>query len=271
MKKILFPTDFSESAEEAFRYAIQMAKALDARVDMTTIYHLPISEASRVHPDQIERMLIEKKQKVEEKLERLAAKAPAERRGALRAEYGLFVAEEIADSARAHHCDLIIMGAKGARNSIEKILGSVTTQTMMCAPCPVLAVPKDVEFQPINDIAYATDFMPSDEPAVHSLLDLAGMLGASVHFVHVDTKVEIGERNTSIELEKYPFPFTDFTVINNPSVLEGIDEYLRRKNIDLLALFIPRRRLWERLFHSSFTKKMAFHTKIPLLVFRKSD
>jgi hypothetical protein len=65
----------------------------------------------------------------------------------------------------------------------------------------------------------------------------------------------------------YPYHFTDFSVINNYSVMEGLDDYMVKRDIDWLALFIPQRRLLERLFHTSFTKRMTFHTTVPLLVF----
>lgn len=269
MKKILFPTDFSETAAYAFQYALQLAELLEARIDLMTVYHLPINDAGRVPPDSIERMLQEKKASALAKIKEFSAGAPADRIGRVRADYGLFIAQEITDAARRESYDLIVMGTKGQHNPLEKILGSVTTQTVMNASCPVFAIPQGASFNGIDHIAYATDFRPTDEHAVERLMELAGELGANVHFVHIDTKAKIGVMEDAIELENYPFNFTEFTIINKASVTEGLDQYVREKHIDLLALFIPRRRLWERLFHTSFTKKMTFHTKLPLLVFRE--
>lgn len=269
MKKILFPTDFSETAANAFEYALQLADRLEGRLDLMTVYHLPINDAGRVPPDSIERMLQEKKAQAMAKIKGFAEGAPAERIGKVRADYGLFIAQEITDAARREGYDLIIMGTKGQHNPLEKVLGSVTTQTLMNAPCPVFAIPQDAAFTEIEHIAYATDFRPTDEHAVNTLMELAGELAAQVHFIHIDTKAKIGGMEEEIELEEYPFNFTDFTILNKASITDGLDNYMREKHIDLLALFIPRRRLWERLFHTSFTKKMTFHTKLPLLVFRE--
>ncbi len=268
MKKILFPTDFSETAINAFRYTVQLAEKLDARIDLMSVYHLPISDAGRVPPDYIERMLKEKREQVEEKIRQFSSEVPPERLGSFRTDYGLFVAQEVVDAAQRNGYDLIAMGTKGEHNQLEKMLGSVTTRTMMQAPCPVLAIPMDADFQQIENIAYATDFKPTDEHAVDQLLDVAGRLDAAVHFVHINTHGHPGDLEDQVELKEYPFKFTDFFVISNPSPMEALDVYIKQKHIDLLALFIPRRRLWERLFHSSFTKRMTFHVKIPLLVFR---
>ena len=159
------------------------------------------------------------------------------------------------------------MGTKGERGALEKMMGSVTTDVMMKAACPVLAIPGDAEYRPVGHIAYATDFEPTEEHAVGELMTLAAKLGAQVHFAHVNTGSKGGVIEQVATEKEYPYQFTDFSVINNPSVLDGLDDYIRQRQIDWLAVNIPRRRLWERLFHSSFTKKMTFHAGIPLLVF----
>ncbi|HQU57894.1 MAG: universal stress protein [Phaeodactylibacter sp.] len=269
MKKILFPTDFSPAAANAFDYALQLAKALDAKVDLMSVYHLPLNDAGRVPPDYIERMLEEKRQSVEKRLKDFVAGKPSKQIGQMWADYGLFVYQEIIDAARNKGYQLIVMGSKGERAGVEKLMGSVTTHTMMHAPCPVLAIPETATFQPVRHIGYATDFEYSDKTAVGKLMEFAGTLGAAIHFVHIDIKGTAGKMEDYVMVENYPLPFTDFSVISSKSVIEGLEAFMQEKHIEILALFIPNRRLWERLFHSSFTKRMAFYTKAPLLVFRE--
>lgn len=269
MKNILFPTDFSETAKNAFQYALQLANETEARITVMAVYHLPINEAGRVQPDEIQHMLRDKKQQILDKIDDFVQDAPEARLARKhRADYGLFIAQEIADAARHEGFDLIVMGTKGTHNQLEKILGSVTTHTMMQASCPVLAVPQGAEFSDIENIAYATNFRPTDELAIGQLMEFAGRMSAAVHFVHINTAADSSELEDQFDLQDYPFKFTEFSVINNPSIVEGIEEYVKRKHIDLLALYIPHRRLWERLFHTSISKKMTFHTKIPLMSFK---
>lgn len=270
MKKILFPTDFSPAAANAFLYAHALAEHLEARIDVINIFHLPIGDASNIPPEYIQKMLDEAEAEALEKLKEFAAPCLGKPScGELKPVYGLFTAVEIVDVAKQNDYDLVVMGTKGERSALEKFLGSVTTDVMMKASCPVLAIPSEATFHPISHIAYATAFEPSDEHAVERLMDMAGRLAAQVHFVNVNTQTE--ERYIQdVEMVKdFPFNFTDFSVVHNPSVQDGLNEYLEKRNIDWLALFIPQRRLWERLFHSSFTKKMAFHSRVPLLVFHE--
>ena len=57
MKKILFPTDFSDCAAHAFRYVQELASGLGATVDLLHVFHLPIGDASSVPPEYIQEML----------------------------------------------------------------------------------------------------------------------------------------------------------------------------------------------------------------------
>lgn len=268
MKKILFPTDFSPAASNAFRYAHSLAEHLEARIDVINIFHLPIGDVSNIPPEYIQKMLDEAEAETLEQIREFAKPCLGRPTcGELKPIYGLFTAVEIVDVARQDEYDLIVMGTKGERGALEKFLGSVTTDVMMKAACPVLAIPSETSFKPVSHIAYATAFEPSDEHAVERLMELAGRLAAQVHFVNVNTLTQ-EKYIQDIEMAKgYPFNFSDFSVVHNPSVQDGLEGYLRERNIDWLALFIPQRRLWERLFHSSFTKKMTFQTSLPLLVF----
>ena len=270
MKKTLFPTDFSKAAEKAFDYAISLAVEMDAQVDVLNIYHLPFIDATNMPPEFVEEMLEEKRKAVKTKLQEFVKGKPAAVIGELMAEYGIFIPQEVRDLVKERSYDLVVMGTRGEHHSkLEKILGSVTTHTMMQAECPVLAVPEEAEWKPIQHIAFATDFGYKDHQAVDQLMGFAAALSAEVHFVHVETNPGIGQMEDQVTLANYPFKFTDFVVVNNPSTIEGVDKYIKEKRIDLLALFIPKRRLWERLFHNSFTKRMAFQTRTPLLVFQE--
>jgi nucleotide-binding universal stress UspA family protein len=268
MKKILFPTDFSPAAANAFLYAHALAEKLHARIDLINVFHIPIGDASNIPPEYIQRMLDEAEADTLERLKEFAKpcmNSPA--CGDPKPVYGLFTAVEICEFAQQYEYDLIAMGTKGERSALEKLMGSVTTDVMMKAHCPVLAIPADAGYHGVAHIAYATAFEPSDEHAVEQLMELAGRLSANVHFVNVNTQT--GKQFIQdISMDKEgPYHFTDFSIVHHASVQEGIEEYIQQRGIDWLALFVPQRRLWERLFHSSFTKKMTFQTGVPLLVF----
>ncbi|MCB0640898.1 MAG: universal stress protein, partial [Phaeodactylibacter sp.] len=188
MKRILFPTDFSEAATNAFTYANAFASAQGAVIDLIHIFHIPISDSGNVLPEYIEDLIEQGEKEALRELENLTLPYKGSATvGSKKAIYGLFTGIEIIDYAKKGNYDLLLMGTKGERSSLEKWMGSITTEVMMKAPCPVLAIPAKAAFDTIDNIAYATAFDPGDQPAVEQLLNTADQLHAQLHFVHVNT------------------------------------------------------------------------------------
>lgn len=258
MKKLLFPTDFSLASKMALKYAVEFAQNIGARLDVMTIYNLPVEITGNAFPHTLEPLIAEKKLEAEEKLRTTTASFPSETIGHLFAEYGLFIFQEVVDFSDKGNYDMILMGTIGETHSLDKILGNVTSHTMMQAKCPVLAIPPDCIFKPIQNIAFATDLISHDNSAKEELNKMGQFLKASIHVVHFST-------DSKSKKEEAP---SDIHIIHSDTVEHGLEKFIDEKNIDVLSLFIPKRRLWERLFHSSFSKKMTLHSKIPLLTFR---
>jgi nucleotide-binding universal stress UspA family protein len=266
MKKILFPTDFSDASRRALIYGAELVKETKAELDVIHVYNVPYADPSSVPFEYIQKMLDEKGEIVKEKLEDFIGLVDKKAVHSIKPVYGIFISKEITEYAEANGYELILMGTKGEHSRLEKLLGSVTTQTMMHAHCPVLAIPESAVYSGVKSIAYATDFLPSDEIAVAKLSEFAQQFEAKVHFVHInkETRKDVEQE---FRIEHYPLTFSDFSVINDESIMHGLDTFLDENKVNMLAMFIPNRRLWERLFHPSFTRKMVYHSEIPLLVF----
>lgn len=267
MKKILFPTDCSRAAENALHYALPLAREFNAKIDVLHVYQVPLGLDGDLPPE-VNLDRIEAGHKLaQSEMDSFIRSCDRDYLGKIRVVNSTAVAREIVKVAEEEKYELIIMGMKGKHALLEKIMGSVTTHTMKHAPCPVLAIPASASYQPLARIAYATDLGPSDQHAVEQLMAFAGVLGAQLHFVHVETTPDIGDMEDRVEIDNYPFDYVDFTILNQPTVWKGLDTYTKQKGIDLLALFAPQRGLWDRLFHVSVTKHMAFNSELPLLVF----
>ena len=52
----------------------------------------------------------------------------------------------------------------------------------------------------------------------------------------------------------------------NENLVDGINEFVADHNADMVAIIPHRYTLLESLFHKSVSKKLDFHTNIPLLV-----
>jgi nucleotide-binding universal stress UspA family protein len=46
---------------------------------------------------------------------------------------------------------------------------------------------------------------------------------------------------------------------------KSLQEYIEGNDIDVLVMITYKKGFWDRLLHPSHTKRMSFHTKVPLL------
>ena len=98
MKKILFPTDFSDNARHALKYAALLANKLNANMVLLNIYSIPMV-SEYLLPQDIERFLEENKDIAIAKIEAFKKEFMAEanlptERISTKVEYG-FIAEKI--------------------------------------------------------------------------------------------------------------------------------------------------------------------------------
>ena len=118
MKKILFPTDFSEVSQHALRYAIDFAKEFDAIIDVWTVYQLTAVDAANLPPIYLEEMIKEKREGLEVQMSNFVKDIPQGLMGHSGLQYGIDVSYEI--NKLAENYDLIIMATQGERNRLEK-------------------------------------------------------------------------------------------------------------------------------------------------------
>lgn len=266
MKKILFPTDFSQASTSALEFTAALCEHLEATIDLVHIFSVPFADASSTPPQYIDELVSKKREEVEKKLENLAQnyKSLVRRTEAV---YGFFTAVEIEDYAQEHRMDMIAMGTRGEHSMLEKYLGSNTSEVILRAARPVIAIPEKAVYRKAGTIAFASDHQPNEQIALNGLKEISRKLGSHIQWVHVNvegetTQIEKIPRNNNADPE-----ILTYHLVKAPSVMEGLDRYMDDQKIAWLSLFIPKRRLFERLFHSSFTRKMSMHTHIPMIVF----
>lgn len=139
-EKILFPTDFSESAENAARYAISLAKKYGSN-----LYIVHVVEPFTYTTDFGLDYSVQYKE-MEATARRLLDEFVASiQRNYLDAEGVLLSGEpfvEIIKYAKREQVDLIIMGTHGRTGLEHMLLGSVAEKVVRKSPCPVLTIKK---------------------------------------------------------------------------------------------------------------------------------
>jgi nucleotide-binding universal stress UspA family protein len=148
LKRILIPTDFSESARHALTYGLSFAKEYGAElVLLHVVESLPRSYVSDLFPVPMAEFFQEVSGYAKAQLSELAALA----RGRSVPVREIVVqgkpATEIVRLAREEAADMIVLGTHGKRLLDQPLFGSTTERVVRNAPCPVLTCrPAEHEF-----------------------------------------------------------------------------------------------------------------------------
>jgi nucleotide-binding universal stress UspA family protein len=128
--------------------AIQRAAALGVRCGATlrVIHALQPVVAPPMAPEESERLTRELRVGRELALNRAAASVSTD----VHAQTALLVGDPVGvlESEASHGLDLLVLGARGYGPLRRVLLGSVSTEVVCHSPCPVLVVPRSVEFDP---------------------------------------------------------------------------------------------------------------------------
>lgn len=270
MKNILVPTDFSDSSKAAASYAIELAKTVNAKITFFHVYHIPMitSEAAIVMPtyENLEKDSLGALHKFDSDLK--AAHSFAGETNCV-VKPG-FLIDEMKEYISENNIDLVIMGINGVGKMAEILMGSNATIAIHSINCPILVVPNDSVFKKITNIVFACDLIKVKEtPAMDRIKNWARTFNAHLHILNIvapDEKPNAKKAIAGIQLESI-FENIDHSLFfpENDDITYAINDFVDKHNVDLVIMIPKRHNILESIFHASNTKKMAFHTHIPLL------
>jgi len=280
MKNILFPTDFSPNADTALNYAVEISRKVKGNLLLFHAYSVQLIDPNM--PAEIYLSAYQEEEKsAKERLEDLSKKIIDSNKDDngnnlfntdAVVSQGLAV-DEIISLTVDYKIDLIVMGTHGASGITELILGSNTASVMENSPVPVLAIPGNAMYKNVSNLVYAYDDIKSCLPSFKKLLTFAEIFNSEITLLHIIESGSNTEEMNKKEFEKIKstteYENIKLELIKEEKVLEGINDYINSHDVDVLAMAIKKRSLLDKIFNRSLTKKMAYHTKIPLLALHK--
>lgn len=274
ISKILVPTDFSEVANNALHYAISLANKINAELHLLYIKNIPLVDSS--YPNTIyQTYMAEIDEFADKSFKKLETKILNDSgvKFKTQAAYG-FINDEIQEYTNANKIDLIILGTTGASGIQEVLIGSNAASVVAKSEIPVLVIPPSAKFEEILHIVYATDFNEPEFPAVSRLAYFAGLYNADISILHVKSEYDnyFDEEHNFFVKNKDQIALNNWKVVKvdeKENIIESINSYVELEHTNLLVMAKHNRNFFDKLFHRSLSKQMAFHTKIPLLVLNK--
>lgn len=187
--------------------------------------------------------------------------------------------EEIREQVELHDIDLVISGTTGASGLKEVFLGSNTVRILRAASeSPVLVIPQEARFREKARIALVTDFCsPYSASQIESILQFQKRLEGTLEVMHIGNPdgltgfQELHKHQLFLELERFE-PRMQWKW-PQASKAQVIQDYLKKDHIDVLIMIRNEHHLVDEWLREPVVKKVAFHTRIPMLVLppAKSD
>jgi len=269
MYKILVPTDRSDNAKHALAYALNLLKGRKVEFILFQSFEVPVYTADM--PIQIDTLGHEELLRILEKDAEILRKTYAESRFSFSTiiEVGSlsFNTNALVDELSI---DLIVMGTKGASGWEGVIIGSNTSDVIQAASCAVLAVPHEAEIAAPKTFLFATDNKGlSSNDVLAPMIRLAKIHKAHIHLMNVldegkmttvDEAVAGLKLDHQLEEIEHTFHFE-----YGQDKVQSIENYVNTHDIDLLAVVPRRNNFFDAIFHRSVTRKLALHSKVPLL------
>jgi nucleotide-binding universal stress UspA family protein len=278
MKTILVPTDFSPTADNAVRFALEFARETNAGIILMHCYETPVLYSSmpmlEIQADYtfMQEAALDKLKKYYHKISKLAKGIRVD----LLLQQGL-ASSRVIETALEKKANLIVMGTTGT-GAVERVLiGSNTTRVIRNAPCMVLAIPPKAKYDGMKKIVYATDMSPANLSHARSIIPIAKIFNSEILFLNVNTNLfkEIDEeslKRMTVRIKSHiRYPKLSGFVCESPNVENGINLFLKKHKADCLALYTHHKSLLDNLFRISVTRTMSVHASVPLLVMHESD
>jgi len=288
IRRILVPVDFSETSFNACSFALGLAQELKAEIKLLYSYFNPIIHSEPYFEGQtinymmdsvIDDIEVGARKQILELKSRLQEEIEKNNLNFVKINYSLdrgIPENVILKFIDTYKPGIVIMGTRGMGKSVANYLGSVTKIIIEKSNIPVLLIPEKSIFagmRYINRVLYATNFDESDFNSLRKLMTLIRPFNMSIYVAHIsvedpqhldEAKMATLEKHMTNEYKDYRI---HCDVIRHEGIIEGLEEYIDNKEIDLIALTTHKRGVIERLFNPSIAKKMIFHSHLPLLIF----
>ncbi|MFP5040345.1 universal stress protein [Parasediminibacterium sp. JCM 36343] len=274
MKTILIPTDFSATSKNASLYAIDMAATIG--IPKIVFYHFyetkliytpagELDEVASIEPNREKSIaeldaFIDSLGTIPERIEIESYQGAGS------------VNEGVVEVAAIVAADLIVMGIAPGGLFKETFLGSHALSVAKHVSTPVLIVPASATFNKLEKVTLLSDFknvegsVPVNKIKVfleHGFLELS-----ILHLLSYDEEID----NNHPEKQKLETLFKEyapqFKYKESGHYTDDIIDFTAENDVDILIVVPEYHSLIETLFNDH-TKKLAFHSKVPLLIAHK--
>jgi nucleotide-binding universal stress UspA family protein len=271
--KILVPIDFSENANSAIQFAIDLAKKRGFSIHLYHNYTVSSSsfddESDISHEENFKADVL-----MSDLINKLKTENPTVPFTA-KCERGIITESLWKETKNAAYVT-IIMGTKGKTDDTSVIMGSTTYAVSQKSNIPVVAIPFNYETKDIKKIGLLSNYKYEELDTLNEYIKIFGS-DVMVKIIHVHYHVE-SEADIEEKLEIWKYQIKKHTEITDvdievdsiktdveelDTIPEVINEIITDEQIDVVLITKTRKSFFERLFKKSVAKQIIHHPIIP--------
>ncbi len=186
-KRILIPTDFSETAHKALEQALILSAQFKAELTVLHARLLYEDDASQL-PGELAKLKHEEEEMEEHLLEYM--KGCTDQHGHLQIQHeivrGYSAPSAILGYINQHEFDLVVIGTHGRSGLEHFLIGSVAEKVVRYAPCPVLTISQEATVKrEFKKLLLPFDFSEHTLEALRSAVELAALNQAQLELFYV--------------------------------------------------------------------------------------
>ena len=271
MKKILCPTDFSDTAQNAIAYSAKLAQATGSTLTLLNVQSL--LNTSLVELQSGKGVIVEA---VSARLEEMSNDVHQFFKiscDVLVVNSGSALSSAIVEKSADY--DIIVMGTNGAEDLFEFFTGSTTYHAIQKSKIPVLLIPPTATYSEITSIVYSYNYLGERKLPFAQLQPFIKALKCDLTILQVTE--EAVSQKVDEEMKELQFILTErlkgndikfnFDSIRSSEIALSINSYIQRNGNDVLALCTVDRNFVAELFHKSVIKIISEIASYPVFVF----
>ena len=269
MKQIIVAIDFSRCSLHALEYTIVLANRIESNILLVWVDNTRSDES--VYPD----VMTGSRKEISDSFEEIIAKyhdqlKPGEitykiRKGKVHI--------EVANQAKYSDAMLVIAGTHGVSGFEEFWIGSNAYRIVTYAPCPVITVRTDFDFQKdIKKIVVPIDSSLETRQKLPFSTKIAAYFNSEIHIVSLySTTIKAVRQkvdNYTLQVKKYlQEENVNFIVeaIDAENVTNSIINYAKEIDADIIAIMTEQELTTANLFLGAYAQQMVNHSPIPVL------
>ncbi|WP_339840080.1 universal stress protein [uncultured Maribacter sp.] len=282
IKNILVATDFSNEAYNALFYATQIFASKPCTFHIIHIYDdLTATSGPRnvlfVGKKELSHLRTTSQENLTETVHRIVLDTGSKLHKFNTISSKGTISSVISQTIDNLEIDLIVMGNKGKTGAKELFMGSNTIKIAnTITQCPILAVPKEIAYKPIDEIAFITDFKKGyTRNTLAMLLSIASITDAAIRVLHINEEEIMNPSQVSNKkllkkcLAKTQHSFDD--IWNYADKANVIQDFLSERNIKMFAMAYHRRNFFERLLHEPVIMDLSIYANTAFLILPVQD